>query len=226
MHEGGGPAAPAPPPSQRTAVWALVLTIFGGCCLYIPTVVGVVMAFKVLNRSEDESVNHGRELAVGALGVAALNLGGGFLTLWLFVGTDLDGLSAGRYGGEPENADPSIVEITDLNVRDCFDDPGMRGERGPLRRTPCGDPHDAEVTRFLHLTQDDFPGMRAINETAKACTDAFTDYVGRPPGRSELAVTYYYPELAAWADPGARAVTCVVWDPGGKLDRVAWDSGR
>ena len=41
-----------------------------------------------------------------------------------------------------------------------------------------------------------------------------------------IALTYYHPTRAAWLDPGARAVTCVVWDPDGKLDTAVWDSGR
>ena len=228
MHEHGRPGAPrtSPPSSQRNAIWALLLTIFGPICYFIPVVVGAVMAFKVINRSDDEGINHGRELAIGALGVAAFHLGSGILALWIVFGTDSDGWSAGEYAAEPQNADPDIVAITDLHVRDCFDDPSMRGDRGPLRRAACGDPHDAEVLRFIHLTQDEFPSRSEIDAAAKDCDDAFTDYVGTPPARSELALTYYYPTRAAWLDPDARAVTCVVWDPDGKLDTAVWDSGR
>jgi hypothetical protein len=212
-------------PSQGRAITALCLTIFGGCCFYIPAVVGAVMAVKVINESDDDSVDHGRGLAIGALGVAALHLATLTLALMMLVG-GVFGWDSGRFGAEAGNADPSIVVLSDLHVQDCFDDPTLHGGRGPVRRVACGDAHDAEVMRSLPLADGQFPGLAHINERARECRTIFGDYVGKPLARSKLALTYYYPTRASWVDAASLTITCVVWNPRGQLEEFAAGSER
>ncbi len=71
------------------------------------------------------------------------------------------------------NADPAIVLISDLHIRDCFDDPTLRGSEGPIRKVACGEPHDAEVMRFLSITSEQFPGLRSVHEQARGCRAVF-----------------------------------------------------
>ncbi len=217
---------PQRPPSQSRGIWALCLTVFGGCCCYIPTIVGTVMAFKVLNKSEWEGTNHGRELAIGALGVAAFHLGTLTLSLVVVLGGDTFNLGSGKYGAEAANADASIVAIWDLATGECFDDPSLRDRRGPLRKVPCEERHDAEVFMLLPLPPGQYPGLPSFRERARDCRVAFAEYVGTPLKDSTLAITFYYPTRASWENPDKPGITCVVLDPRRQLTGSVWQVER
>lgn len=222
------PGPPRPAPSQREAVWALMLAIFGGCCFYIPTIWAIVAGFRIINRSEFENVDHGRSLGVAAICVGAAQIGTTILSIAFVLISDSDSIYTGQYVGRPGNADPSIAQPFDLRRRECFDDPGLQGDAAiNLRRVDCAKAHDAEVVDTLDFSSlRTFPGKRSLAAKAVDCGDSFAAYVGTEPRKSELALTYYYPNRTAWQDPGSRVITCVAWDPDGKLEDSVWRTER
>lgn len=226
-----GPGAPhvqpAPParPSQKQAVWAFVLSLLGCCC--IPAIVGIVMGFKVINRSEFESVDHGRGFGVAAVCIGFAQIGAVLLSIIFNTAFDTHALDTSHYVAGPTNADASIVQLFELKRRDCFDDSGMRrGKVGVLRTVDCDRAHDAEVIDVLPVASYRYPGKSAIGKSGAGCRASFADYVGVPLRGSELVVTFYYPTRASWAEPRSHAITCIVIDPPGKLEDSVWRTER
>lgn len=220
-------APPRPAPSQARAVWALVLTLLGGCCCYVPTVIGIVMGFKAINRSELENVDHGRGLGAAAVCVGFAQLGALVVSLTLVFGGDLLALDTGGYAEKPANADASRVEIADLHRRDCFSDARLHGgKKGVTRLVDCDRPHDAEVFDVLPIQSGSFPGLPAFKQRARDCRTSFADYVGVPVDESRLAVTWYYPTKQGWVDPSTRVITCVAMGRKDQLTGSVWRTER
>lgn len=219
---------PRPAPSQREAVWALIAAIFGSCCFFIPTIWAIVTGFKIINRSELENVDHGRGLGVAAICVGAAHIGLTILTFAFILVTDSGSIYTGQYVGERTNADPTIAQPFDLRTRECFDDPQLQGRTvDNLHLVDCTEAHDAEVIDILDFSSlRTFPGKQSLATKAADCSDSFASYVGVAPAKSQLALTYYYPTEDGWQDPGSRVITCVVWDPDGKLTESVRRSER
>ncbi|MEZ0578669.1 DUF4190 domain-containing protein [Nocardioides sp. MH1] len=214
-------------PDQSQAIWALVLSIFGGCCLYIPTIAAIVMGFRVLKRSDEDRVDHGRGLAIAAVLVASTYVGLALATLSAFLGADAFDLASGHRAGRPMLADASRVEISDLVPRDCFTDPRLHGGRRDLtREVDCDRPHDAEVIDLLPVASLDYPGRPAFRHQARKCDESFEGYVGVPLAESELATSYFYPTPSSWSEPSTHMITCVAVDPTGRLRGSVWRSER
>lgn len=214
-------------PSQSQAVWAFVLALLGSCCFLIPTVIGIVMGFKVINRSEFEGVDHGRAWGIAAVSVGFAHIGITVLSLLFIFGIDAESLVTSQSVAGPTNADPSIRQLVELAPRDCFNDAGLRrSEVGVLRTVDCAIAHDAEVIDLVAIASYDYPGQAAIDKQAADCQDSFADYVGVPFSKSSLTVSYYYPTRTSWAEPRSHAITCVVLDPAGKLKDTVWRSER
>lgn len=220
------PTYDSPPgASMAPAIWALILAIFGGCCFFIPTVIGMLIGVRVINRSDETGENHGREVAIAAIGVGALHIGATIVILVLgaFAGAIESG---GEYAAESANADPTLVNVATLRAGECFDDPTLHGKKGPTRHAECRARHDAEVIDRLEITAGQYPGLRAFRDRARACREAFEPYVGAPLAESELAMTFYYPTRDGWPDADTRGIACVIWDPQGPLKDTAFHSKR
>ncbi|KAA1418683.1 hypothetical protein F0U44_09305 [Nocardioides humilatus] len=194
----------------------------------IPTVIGIVMGFKVINRSEFEGVDHGRAWGVAAVSVGFAHIGLVIASVLFYFGTDADAFDAEQYVTPPTNADPTIRQLVELKRRDCFNDAGFAGgtQVGVLHVSDCDDAHDAEVIEIVPIASLDYPGQAAIDRQAADCRAAFGDYVGLPLSKSSLTFTYYYPLRASWTDPATHAITCVAVDPAGKLTDSVWQSER
>lgn len=203
---------PTSTPSVASAGWALGLSV-AGCCL-IGNIVSTVLAFGVLRRSRDTGHDHGNGLAVAALAVNAMTAG--FLVIVLYAGLVL-GLfetDVPSYAKPAANADPRVVtDVGVLEPGDCLDLPFMHGKDGLDRLVPCERRHDSEVIHRIELTGDRFPGDRAIDRRARACTGKpFQEYVGIAYRESRLTGHYFYPTRESWRD-GDRTIVCLVNDP-------------
>lgn len=138
------------------------------------------------------------------------------------VGRLTEGGEAVKTGPNGTDAEDESIEVDDLAVGDCFNDPVLRGiepdERGEalgqLHRVACNGPHDFEVYGEFDLKGDKFPGDDAIDAETD-CMPLFRKYVGRAYAKSSYESYSYYPSKDTW-EMGDRAVVCVLADPGVK----------
>ncbi|KRA29700.1 MULTISPECIES: DUF4190 domain-containing protein [unclassified Nocardioides] len=129
----------------------------------------------------------------------------------------------GAASADPDDSVDESIEVDDLVIGDCFNDPVLRGLEtdeqgdalGQLHRLPCNGPHDFEVYGELDLKGDKFPGDDAILRLTDRCLPLFRKYVGRAYGKSSYESYSYYPSKDSW-EMGDRAVVCVLADPGVK----------
>ena len=136
--------------------------------------------------------------------------------------TDEDGpeteeeMGDGDGDGDGDSDDSSVRPLTDLQVGDCADLPGI-GSDTPSETTailhPCDHPHDAEVFARPSLNDDPeapHPGDEEVLATAdRICLDAFEEYVGRPYVDASLEIVHLRPNEAAWVR-GDRIVVCAL----------------
>ena len=82
---------------------------------------------------------------------------------------------------------------------------------------PCSEPHDDEVYFDFQLDDGEYPGDDAVLEQADAsCLEQFEPFVGLAYETSTLDFYAYRPSEESWAQ-GDRVVSCVVWDPAGRV---------
>ena len=83
---------------------------------------------------------------------------------------------------------------------------------------PCDRPHDEEVYFALTLEGDDYPGDDVIRATSdEACLAQFERFVGMAYESSTLGFYGYRPSRESWEQLDDRTVSCVIYDPAGKV---------
>jgi Septum formation len=96
-----------------------------------------------------------------------------------------------------------------LQVGDCFDDPGGV-EISAVQHHPCIEAHTGEVIYTGNMTGDDgsYPSDDAIFEWVSAyCLPAFASYTGQAYDGQVLDIGYYHPTTDGWTK-GDRQVIC------------------
>jgi hypothetical protein len=194
-------------------------------CCFFAGIAGTVMGFAVVRRNDVERVDHGRALGIAAIGVGAFQLGSAVVVGVFVLGSGVLSLDSGQYAGDAANADANRADISDLTPGSCLTDASLRGRHGHVRAAGCREPHDGEVASLIPLPGDDYPGLAGFRAQARReCPKAAAAYLGGPLADSGLSVTFYYPNRAAWTDRSARAISCVVWSPHGRLRKPVKDS--
>ncbi len=95
-----------------------------------------------------------------------------------------------------------------LEVGDCLNDSGAKGEVSSLPVVDCDEPHDSEIYASVLMEGDEYPGTDATVQFAEtACYDRFEDFVGIPQDESKYGFGTLYPTLDSWAG-GDREVLC------------------
>ena len=109
--------------------------------------------------------------------------------------------------------------VVDLEVGDCFDDPGANEELiETVKTVDCADLHDFEVFAVLTAPMDVYPGEDAMFAWAdEACYSHFESYTGVPYEQSPYFFTTMIPVADGWAE-GDRGVDCVLG-----LSTNGWD---
>lgn len=117
-------------------------------------------------------------------------------------------------------------EDTWITVGDCFDE--TSGDVvADIPTIDCALPHDYEVYASIDLDKAVWPGDDEIFALAdEACYAPFTTWVGVPFDDSSLDYTYYVPTEDGWNDYDDREVSCIVFDPAGKVTGTLLASGR
>lgn len=128
-------------------------------------------------------------------------------------------------GGEQAVRDGDTGQVTEsgkadaftIKIGDCFDDQSAE-TISDVPALPCSDPHDNEVYHDLTLPAGDFPGDDAIAQAAeKGCGDAFSTFIGIPYEQSKLEFNYLVPTKDSWQGADDRLISCVAYDPAGKV---------
>ncbi|SNS12622.1 Septum formation [Actinomadura meyerae] len=118
---------------------------------------------------------------------------------------------------EPEPARPIDTHgktwASELRAGDCFSALEEQATRVLVEPSPCARPHDGEVGAELTLPAADFPGDRAVAETArKECAER-TRFLRQSVFGNRLELYADRPDEKAWKD-GDRDVLCLLRYPG------------
>lgn len=113
--------------------------------------------------------------------------------------------------------DEGTVALSDLEVGDCADLPGLglseSVEVTTAELVDCDDPHGVEVYLVASLNEDadaPYPGDAAVLRAAdETCYAAFADFVGADYLDSSLEIVHVRPDAGIWED-GDRRVHCGV----------------
>ena len=121
---------------------------------------------------------------------------------------------AGCVGGVRDSAGqvtaPSTTDTFSVRVGDCLDKLPTEST-DELALLPCGEPHYWEAFSSTALPDGDYPGNSALrDQTEKACSAAFTGFVGVPDRKSKLDLTMLTPTRETWTQAGDREVVCLV----------------
>ena len=201
-----------PQASKTMAGWALGLSIFN--CFSVGALVAIGLAIAVLVKGQRDGRNHGRGMAIAALIISALWIVGivVFVVLVVTGKIEIDDSQRDNSGELTEQQD---ISPSSLRARDCIGvgelaemlDEGMY----EVTAVPCSEPHSAEVYRVFDLADGDYPGDgEVVRLSETGCLNAFRDFVGVPPARSTLDVTFLHPQSTSWRITGDREVLCFV----------------
>ena len=107
---------------------------------------------------------------------------------------------------------PGEVETLDLQLGDCFVNPGADRVVTTVQLVPCDEPHDYEVFHIFELEdQDAYPGDSALQQQWTAgCLQQFEEFVGVPFDVSAIEISGIYPTAETWESIDDREVICSV----------------
>ena len=102
----------------------------------------------------------------------------------------------------------------ELQVGDCFDDPGAVAEVSDVQHHPCAEPHTGEVFYVGEMTGDNstYPTDDAFLEhVGTNCVPSFETYTGAAYDGVTLDIGYFHPTSEGWGD-GDRGVICYAYN--------------
>ena len=112
-----------------------------------------------------------------------------------------------------ESAVSGERDVFDLEVGNCLADFQDATELETVEASPCSEPHSDEIFAAHSIPDGDFPGMDAVEATARnLCIAEFDEFVGKPYEDSVLGVGFLTPTEQSWND-GDRNVLCTIYDP-------------
>ena len=193
---------PQPPPSQKLAIWSLVLAVIP---LPVLLIASAVLAIIVISRSKDGR-QHGKTMAVTALVLVGLWVVAIAVAVTLVVAEGADRDSAGRV------TDGGRVSFADLRSGDCLGLQETEVVQYSVPVVPCGDPHESEVFAKFALSGAWSDAEQVMRTSETGCIDRFPDYVGVGYDQSSLSITFFHPtDRSGYAtDP---SVVCLLVSP-------------
>ncbi|TAJ49351.1 MAG: hypothetical protein EPO52_03485 [Herbiconiux sp.] len=131
-------------------------------------------------------------------------------------------------GDSPTNAATVVPtkSVFALEIGDCVDDTD-EVELQHLPLVDCADPHDYEVFDEYQIPDGDYPGDDVITEIALGyCSGAMESFVGVAYEASALDINYLTPTEDSWTNGGDRQISCLVFDPAGKVSGTLQGAAR
>jgi len=131
-------------------------------------------------------------------------------------------LVAAACSGAERDSSGEIIEggtlsAFDVEVGDCFNDPGAADVVYSVEAVICAEPHDREVFAVLEYPASnsaEYPGQATVEEwTADNCITEFNEYVGTDFWESSLDINWLVPTEESW-ERGDREVVCALYDLG------------
>ena len=102
----------------------------------------------------------------------------------------------------------------DLQVGDCFEDPGQLTEVKDVQHHPCSEAHTGEVIYVGTMTGENnaYPSDDTIlTFVGTNCLPAFASYTGKEYDGQVLDVGYFHPTSEGWGK-GDRGVICYAYN--------------
>jgi hypothetical protein len=102
----------------------------------------------------------------------------------------------------------------DLQVGDCFDDPGQVAEVKDVQHHPCSEAHTGEVIYVGSMAGENsaYPSDDTIlTFVGTNCLPAFASYTGKEYDGVTLDVGYFHPTSEGW-NKGDRGVICYAYN--------------
>lgn len=116
---------------------------------------------------------------------------------------------------------------TDIEVGDCLAVSTNVEEISEVPVVPCTEPHDMEVYAEFELQGEKFPGDEKVSALAdEGCYAAFPDYVGIEYEESTLDYQMYQPLEQGWTELDDRLVSCLLFDPEGRVSESLEGAAR
>jgi len=145
--------------------------------------------------------------------VSSVILLGGCSTITNLIGGD----QAVRDGDSGEVTESGKADAFTIKIGDCFDDQDAETITD-VPAVPCADAHDNEVYHDLTLPAGDYPGDSAITDAAETgCGEAFSSFIGIAYEESTLEYSYITPTRESWEGADDRLISCIAYDPAGKV---------
>jgi hypothetical protein len=154
----------------------------------------------------------------------------GLAIVIMAVGASLSGCGLFPHAPKPTPTATSDAHVTDvftLSTGDCLLDANKAGETSTATTIDCAKPHNSEVYAVFSLAGTKYPGDNTVRGRAiDGCRKAFRSFIGVPRDNSELNYSYYYPTKHSWTTTDDRAVTCLVYDPAGRVSGTLANAER
>jgi len=128
--------------------------------------------------------------------------------------------------GSETSPSTSSASVFALRIGDCVDDVGQDQVQN-LPAVDCAEPHDYEVFDEYQIPDGEYPGDDVITEVALGyCSGALESFAGVAYEASSLDINYLTPTEDSWTDGDDRQISCLVFDPAGKVSGTLQGAGR
>ena len=116
----------------------------------------------------------------------------------------------------------SGTALDDLDIGDCFEDPGLESEVSSVDIFECDEVHDFELFATVDLGPRGrvYPGEnQLLNEMENACIERFAAYVGHDYFTSAYDFVSFTPVQDGWED-GDRLGMCALYEFGADFETI------
>jgi len=159
-------------------------------------------------------------LLAAAAGVSAL------VALSLSGCADAFTITGAASSSEPTSSGSPATSVFALQVGDCVDDVGQEQVQD-LPTVDRAAPHDYEVFDEYQIPDGDYPGDDVVTEVALGyCSGALETFIGVAYEASALDINYLTPTEKSWTNGDDRQISCLVFDPAGKVSGTLQGAAR
>ncbi|MCS5495656.1 septum formation family protein [Cnuibacter physcomitrellae] len=237
----GYPGGPGQPPQNPGDFPGKTLGIVGLIVAIFANVVGLIISIIARNQSKRAGYKNGPATAGIVVGAVLTGIGV-IVAIFSIIAIVIAGTTTAAVVGGLSDYTPSAtsdpsdggdvdetqVDVFSIQVGDCLNDTTSGTEVSDVPLVSCSDPHDYEVYYDFDITGGStYPGDDAVAQDAEeGCADAYEAFVGIPYADSTLNYNYYTPTSTSWEEADDRLVSCVIYDPAGKVSGTLEGSKR
>ncbi|WP_378148313.1 septum formation family protein [Cnuibacter sp. UC19_7] len=237
----GYPGGPGQPPQNPGDFPGKTLGIVGLIVAIFANVVGLIISIIARNQSKRAGYKNGPATAGIVVGAVLTGIGV-IVAIFSIIAVVIAGTTTAAVVGGLSDYTPSAttspsdggdtdetqVDVFSIQVGDCLNDTTSGTEVSDVPLVNCSDPHDYEVYYDFDITGGStYPGDDVVSQDAEdGCSAAYEAFVGIPYADSTLNYNYYTPTTQSWENADDRLVSCVIYDPAGKVTGTLEGSKR